>query len=345
MVYIYYLEDPRESKRGYVGKTSKNPKIRLSEHLTEARLSNGLSNKQEWLLELIELGLSPILNILEKVEVNWQERERYWISYLREEECYTLFNVLSGGEGRNWDEITEEARRRRSEITRDRYRDPEARKKQSLTMKARIQQEPGLAEKYRRATIKRWENLELRSEMGDTMRKHYTEHPELRQKQSELSKARWQDPVYREKTTKRINEVKAVAAKKHSESMKKKWQDPEYREKTIRTAAEGMNTKESFEKRSKLSKDRWQDPQAREKLLNGLRSPESRQKVSKKAKTRFENPDERKKVSQRMKTLYQDPERLQKMRDREQSSEARKRGSERMKAIWAERKRKAQEQE
>lgn len=93
-VYIYGLFDPRDNALRYVGKTIK-PKTRLWEHVYNSRKRE--TDKDKWIAELIELGLSPTFEILEQTdEEGWPDAEKMWISKSIADGC-DLFNVSEGG--------------------------------------------------------------------------------------------------------------------------------------------------------------------------------------------------------------------------------------------------------
>lgn len=99
-VFIYALSDPRPEKRGairYVGKAL-NLKARMKSHF--AQRSN--AQKSNWIALLRRGRMKPVIEVLETIEDSddndWQESERWWISYLRFIGC-DLVNSDSGGRG------------------------------------------------------------------------------------------------------------------------------------------------------------------------------------------------------------------------------------------------------
>jgi len=92
-IFIYILRDTLTNDIRYVGKTI-NPKVRLSSHIKKSKNCNYHSAR--WIQSLLKNGNKPIMEIIEETnENNWEERERYWISYYREK--YDLTNILDGG--------------------------------------------------------------------------------------------------------------------------------------------------------------------------------------------------------------------------------------------------------
>ncbi len=92
-IWIYSLEDPRDSEIYYVGQST-DPEHRLSEHITEAR-SGRMENRAlcRWLLSLDRLGLRPVLNIEAECRSPYEadvEEKRLIHHYGR---LYDLFNL------------------------------------------------------------------------------------------------------------------------------------------------------------------------------------------------------------------------------------------------------------
>lgn len=111
--FIYALKDPETHLIRYVGKAN-DPQIRLRKHLKEKYKSI----KNSWLQSLKAKGLIPELMILEEVPVSqWQEQERYWIAYGREQ-GWLLVNGTDGGDGVHGWKPTEERRAQLREAMR-----------------------------------------------------------------------------------------------------------------------------------------------------------------------------------------------------------------------------------
>lgn len=97
----------------YVGK-SNDPNCRFRSHLCQ----KSHTHKWYWLSKLKSLGLRPIIDIVDSVDVNeWKESERWWISYLRFIGC-PLTNISIGGDGS--DSVSELTRRKMSESQKKR---------------------------------------------------------------------------------------------------------------------------------------------------------------------------------------------------------------------------------
>ncbi len=91
---IYALRDPRSDEVRYIGKTD-DPHRRWRRHKTE----QGQTPRHKWLQTLQELGLEPILEIIEELPASkWAERERFWIAKYLDQGC-NLVNLTAGGNG------------------------------------------------------------------------------------------------------------------------------------------------------------------------------------------------------------------------------------------------------
>lgn len=99
MVKIYTLEDPRNGQIRYVGKTIQTLQKRLYSHCSEYRLQKEFSHKNSWIKQLKNLGLKPIIKLLDEVDnQDWEIQEKSWISLLQSW-GYNLTNMTNGGEG------------------------------------------------------------------------------------------------------------------------------------------------------------------------------------------------------------------------------------------------------
>lgn len=95
MTKIYTLVDPRTNKIRYVGQTKQNLKTRLNGHITDGRTFKYNIPKCEWISELENEGLLPLIVEIECVKnKDANEREKYWISKYRETE--DLLNLTIG---------------------------------------------------------------------------------------------------------------------------------------------------------------------------------------------------------------------------------------------------------
>lgn len=95
MTVIYALKDPRTDEVRYVGK-ARSLNARMRGHKWDMRNSTKQTPKVVWLQSLSAL---PIIEVLEIVpaELDWMERERYWIAKYRAAGA-DLVNVTDGGD-------------------------------------------------------------------------------------------------------------------------------------------------------------------------------------------------------------------------------------------------------
>jgi group I intron endonuclease len=81
MVAIYTLSDPITGEVRYVGKTKSPLSRRLSCHISAKSRS---SHCACWISSLVNCGRIPKIELLEEAdESSWEEKERFWISYLK----------------------------------------------------------------------------------------------------------------------------------------------------------------------------------------------------------------------------------------------------------------------
>jgi hypothetical protein len=109
--HIYALIDPVTNFCRYIGKTKKI-NMRLDEHYNE----NAKTYKANWIKSLKIKGLKPILESLEITDSNnWQESEKFWISYFKFLGA-NLTNNTNGGDGSNGCKWTTEQKLKLIEI-------------------------------------------------------------------------------------------------------------------------------------------------------------------------------------------------------------------------------------
>ena len=104
---IYALKDPISSEIRYIGKTKNSLQKRLYEHCTIRNLKPN-NHKNNWIKYLLKSEQRPIIVLIEEVEeLNWQEREIYWINFYKNKGS-NLTNSTDGGEGGNGTKKTKE---------------------------------------------------------------------------------------------------------------------------------------------------------------------------------------------------------------------------------------------
>lgn len=106
MVNIYTLSHPITGEIRYVGKTNRTLEKRLYGHLH--RKSSVKSSC--WIKSLESKGLTPIIELIDVVsEENWEEEEKFYISYCRFL-GFDLTNMDEGGVGMIGYRITDEVK-------------------------------------------------------------------------------------------------------------------------------------------------------------------------------------------------------------------------------------------
>ena len=141
-VHIYGLIDPRTQELRYIGKTNKKPEKRLKEHL-ECR---GQGHKINWIKDILASGSTPEIFVIEDVpEHEWQDSERFWISYFR----YIGSNLTNVGNGGYGGTTTPETRAKigaaqrgmkRSEVAKIHYRQSTSFHRPEIQMLGRMAQ-------------------------------------------------------------------------------------------------------------------------------------------------------------------------------------------------------------
>lgn len=94
--FIYALKDPRSDKIRYIGKAN-NPEERYHNHINKCRDKN--THKRNWINNLRQEKLKPILEVLEEVPIDqWKDYEKMYIRKYLNEGC-DLMNYTEGGDG------------------------------------------------------------------------------------------------------------------------------------------------------------------------------------------------------------------------------------------------------
>lgn len=99
IIKIYALKDPLTHKVEYVGKTGDNLKLRLDQHICKAKQADAKGPRDKWIRTLLAQNMRPVIDIIETVTGDWQERERYWIAYYKNSMGHKLKNGTLGGLG------------------------------------------------------------------------------------------------------------------------------------------------------------------------------------------------------------------------------------------------------
>ena len=174
-VTVYTLSDPETNQVRYVGKTV-NVANRFKHHIND-RPKNRTGN---WIKNLRGRGLKPRMEVLEVVEnsddLDWQDAERFWISYLRFLGC-NLTNLDSGGNGG----------RQKCEETKARHR-------AALLGRRPKPPTPEVRELWRQNMLARWRDPEYRKQQESRR-----DTNETRLKKSERSRLRKWTPEQHDK--------------------------------------------------------------------------------------------------------------------------------------------------
>lgn len=94
---IYTLEDPITNEVRYIG-MSKNPRLRLNQHVFESR-NNKKTDKHKWIRSLLVMDLKPIVNVIDECCSSKAESlEIYYISLFRSQ-GFNITNCTDGGIG------------------------------------------------------------------------------------------------------------------------------------------------------------------------------------------------------------------------------------------------------
>ena len=95
---IYVLKDPLTLRVRYVGNTYRSLYDRLIRHFQDARKGRYNPDKNEWILDLENRGLKPIIETIDETDIsNALACEVYWIRHYKAQNS-DLFNILSAGE-------------------------------------------------------------------------------------------------------------------------------------------------------------------------------------------------------------------------------------------------------
>lgn len=91
-MFIYGLQDPVTKQVRYIGATKNSLKTRLQGHLG----NNDGTHRYHWIKSLLSKGIRPEIFLIEKVKRDdWEESERFWISYFK----YIGANLVNGTDG------------------------------------------------------------------------------------------------------------------------------------------------------------------------------------------------------------------------------------------------------
>ena len=99
MICIYVLRDSVSKEIKYVGKTKQKLYARLSAHKRYAKTTIRPTHTTNWINKVLKSGNNIEIECIEIVnDNNWQDREKYWIKFYKEQNI-KLTNILEGGQG------------------------------------------------------------------------------------------------------------------------------------------------------------------------------------------------------------------------------------------------------
>lgn len=144
--FIYFLQDPINPNKGYVGKAD-NPRKRFVAHIHAV----GDFYAARWVRALKARGLRPTLKIID--EIPWEYREQLEIAYIEffRESGYVLTNSTAGGEGMH--NPSEETRIKMSLSHKGQKRTPETCAK--IRLVRATQKPPFLGRKHSRHSLEK----------------------------------------------------------------------------------------------------------------------------------------------------------------------------------------------
>lgn len=279
--YVYVMARPN-GKPFYVGKGSfKTKKPRLYDHEREARRGHRC-HKCNVIRKIWKQGgtVQCYIVFTSESEQEAYNHERVLIEMYGLE---TLANQTVGGLGGMKGVIYPEEQRAAIKVRAQALaQDPEWRRKVSEATKAAWKAKPGVRQRLTEMTRQRYTDPEYRQKHAEAVRR-VTNTEKHRQKLREAQLRRYEDPEERRNQVERMKATRTPEAlQKKSQKTTEQWQDPVMREKRIegqRRAFEKEETRqavsaglrrryESTEEREKTSaanRRRYEDPREREK--------------------------------------------------------------------------------
>lgn len=251
-VSIYMLIDPQSGSIRYLGK-SKNPDIRLREHLSTARKGGPrMLYVHRWLAKLLRQGLRPTMVIIGVVSEDfWATAERSCIRWLRDGD-HPLTNLCEGGRGVH--NPSQEVRERISNSLKGHVQSAESRAKKSATLKGRVFSN-NTRQKISEAMTGKKLTAEHKAKIGAKSIGRKCSPEGMFRRRAAMKKI-WANPEYK----KRMAE-KMIGRKMSAESRAK-----------MRAAQKGrIITPEHADKIRKALKGRKADPEHKLKISEGLK--------------------------------------------------------------------------
>jgi hypothetical protein len=131
MTQIYKLKDSFNNIK-YIGKTIQPLKKRLSAHITKAKRQR-ITHTDCWIYSLLLKGEKPVIELIELTD-DWENREKYWISYYGIE---NLCNHKPGGQYGTMRPLSDEHKKKLSIALMGKKRPIDVRNKISIAHKGK----------------------------------------------------------------------------------------------------------------------------------------------------------------------------------------------------------------
>ena len=242
--FIYGLLDPESYKIRYIGKADR-PKSRYSAHLSDPYKNH----KANWVRSLLAQGKKPVLRILQEVGIDeWKFYENYWITELRANGV-NLTNNTNGGEGCDGYKHTTEHKQHIAKVQHLRWKDKEARHKQSETIKLSMDNP-----EFRKSRSARCKEVFNRPEIKAMLSANTTrafQKEDVRERHRKACQKRSSSQGYRDKL---------------SESLKPIFADPQYRKNLSDGVKLAYSNPDLLKQCSENAKRRWADPEFRARM-------------------------------------------------------------------------------
>lgn len=169
--FIYFLKDPENPMKGYVGKTDR-PRKRLSDHYTECR--DKTHRRANWLTALATRKLKPTLQVVDEVPFeHWPQLEVAYIEFFLEQ-GYELVNGTPGGDagpvlrGEKNAQFGKPGPHLGKKFTQDTC--------EKMSKAATGENNPFFGHKHSPDTRKKWDRSGTKNSMFDRTEKHSPEH-------------------------------------------------------------------------------------------------------------------------------------------------------------------------